>query len=414
MQYPSNEKFNIPGNNNLLASNKKASNRSLFLNSSSIDIDKPIHPSLAPKHHGEKEDLGASATSNLSPLYQGSIGVDMVSVSIDLNEDDFSGDFLTSLFNGGRNKGKIQLPGGFPDVFASFNNHAYQLNLRFNPSNFTRDRGFEVCPIEMLPYLVDMVICAVFDYASKGSLPPYKAKKMLQARVNRRTGEISNPPKNWLETVHISSLDFTRDLTVVGCDFSLSQMKNFHPKGYKTVVHYLNDGQINTITHQSGKKSPRFKIYNKTVERDSKIASGKKHLVRFEEEIFRFEVHLPRAYLTKKLQIFTLADLTPTNFYLMGEKLWAKSGLKKPLHWEGQKMQDLFDAGMDSREVLEFIGLLIAKRNDVSFHTNTWFSDEFKEKFWALGFDFDKSIFEQGKNYAHWNFQTGHLEYLDK
>ena len=75
-------------------------------------------------------------------------------------------------------------------------------------------------------------------------------------------------------------------------------------------------------------------------------------------------------------------------------------------------MQDMFDAGMNSSEVLEFIGLFIAKRNDVSFHTNTWFSDEFKEKFWALGFDFDESIFEQGKNYAQWNFQTGLLEYL--
>ena len=414
MQYPSNTESNISDNTHPLATKKKASNRRLFLNSSSIDIDKPIHPSLAAKHHGEKEDLGASATSDLSPLYQGSIGIDMVSVSIDLNEDDFSGDFLTSLFNGGPNKAKIQLPGGFPEVFASFNSGAFQLNLRFNPSNFTRDWGFEVCPIEILPNLIDKVICEVFDYASKGSLPPYKAKKKLQAPVNRRTGEISNPPKNWLEAVHISSLDFTRDLTVIGCDFSLSQMKHFHPKGYKTVVHYLNDGQINTITHQSGKKSPRFKIYNKTVERDSKIASGKKHLARFEEEIFRFEVHLPRTYLTKKLQIFTLADLTPINFFLMGEKLWAKSGLNKPLHWEGQKMQDLFDAGMDSREVLEFIGLFVAKRNDVSFHTNTGFSDEFKEKFWALGFDFDKSIFEQGKNYARWNFKTGLLEYLEK
>ena len=412
MQYPSNAESNFSDNNNPLVSKKKASNRSLFLNTSSIDIDKPIHPSLAPKHHVKKEDLGASATWDLSPLYQGSIGIDMVSVSIDLNEDNFSGDFLTSLFNGGRYKGKIQLPGGFPDVFASFNNYAFQLNLRFNPSNFTRDRGFEVCPIELLPHLVDLVLCTVFDYASKGSLPPYKANNGLLARVNRRTGEISNPPKNWLETIHISSLDFTRDLTVVGCDFLLAQMKNFHPKGYKIIVHYLNDGQINTITHQSGKKSPRFKIYNKTVERDSKIASGKKHLARFEEEILRFEVHLPRAYLTEQLQIFTLADLTPTNFYLMGEKLWEKSGMNQPIHWDGQKMQDMFDAGMNSSEVLEFIGLFMAKRNDVSFHTNTWFSDEFKEKFWALGFDFDESIFEQGKNYAQWNFQTGLLEYL--
>jgi hypothetical protein len=77
-------------------------------------------------------------------------------------------------------------------------------------------------------------------------------------------------------------------------------------------------------------------------------------------------------------------------------------------------MQDLFDAGMDSREVLEFIGLFIAKRNGVSFHTNTWFSDEFKEKFSQIDFDLEKSIFGQGKDYAKWNFKTGLLEYLDK
>jgi hypothetical protein len=335
----------------------------------------------------------------------------MVSIAVLVGEDDISADFLISLFGPNKYKGKITIP-GFPEINGSWNSYFMQLNLRFNPSNFTRDLGFEICPMSLLEVVVDKVIRAVFAYVDSQSVPPYEDLAKLEPRINRQTGEFALPPAKWQDTVVISSLDVTRDFSTTDKRFSMEQMSALHPKGYRTVVHYRKDGDLETITHTSGRKSPKFKIYNKSKERKAKIKSGARHLREFQEPTFRFEVHVPRTYLVKKFKIDTLTSLSESKFLAIANELWNTSNFSMPLVWAGQKTQELIDSSEYSEEVCEFVGAFEALQHKVVLKTQLHFNPDFLHNLEIVGIDWNKSIFDQGKPYAFWNFETGFLEII--
>jgi len=298
-----------------------------------------------------------------------------------------------------------------PQIEGSWKVYLGQLNLRFNPSNMTRELGFEICPIQLLDNCIDGVIRAVFRYGGY-ECPPYDNLALMTPMVNKQTGELAPMPQVWQETVVLNAIDIARDFTTKESRFSMRQMGDIHPKGYPAIVHYQNHGQLNTLTHTSGRKSPRFKFYNKTVERAKKIKEGRVGLVEFQVPTFRFEVHIPRTYLKKTLSIDTLADLTAEEFFRISHCMWEKSNFSTPLVWEGQKTQELLDAGAPLAQVFEFLGLVEARHQSVNYEPYTSFDDEFMGMIGKVGFSFTEPIKKQGAPYAQWDFGSGSLEHL--
>ena len=356
-------------------------------------------------------DLGDfSTTWNLSHLSMTDIGIDMVSIAVLLHENDIDGAFLSVLFGPGKTGGKISIQ-GYPQIHGSWNVYLGQLNLRFNPSNLSRPLGYELCPIQALDKCVDAVIRAVFRYGGY-EFPPYDNLALMTPRVNKQTGELAPIPQVWQETVVLNAIDIARDVTTKDSRFSMNQMGEIHPKGYPAIVHYRNDGQLNTLTHTSGRKSPRFKFYNKAVERAKKIKEGRVALEEFQVPTYRFEVHIPRTYLKKTLSIDTLADLTPDEFFRIAHLMWEKSNSSTPLVWEGQKTQELLNAGAPRSQVFEFLGSVEARYQGVNFEPYSSCDDEFMKILKEVGFSDTQPINKQGTPYAQWNFWSGSLEIL--
>ena len=411
---------------------KNTPNRTPYLSSKSNINTKKTHDYLElPENQGclgEAKELPISSSSILpSYLLDGTCGIDMVSIAVPMSgeyiDDDessdedldlmdrYSGDFIIGLFGPGKYKSKVVLP-GLTEVRISWNFYSLELNVRFNPSNITRQEGFEICPIGMLPDVIDKVLRALFNYAAPGTLPPYDTPRPLAPRVNMQTGEKQAQPKNWKQIIHLSAIDVTRDLMALDSRFSLEQMKDIHPKGYTNITHHRNHGKLNTITHVSGPKSPRFKFYDKHEERARKIRRGARHLDVVPEGTLRFEVHIPRKYLTEKLAIYTLHDLSSEKFLQVAQNLWETSNLSRPLIWEGQKTQEMLDAGIPNFQVHEFIGLVHAVQSHVHLQVYSGFDEEFFDKLETVGFKFEESPFTQGRAYAKWNFETGNLQIL--
>lgn len=374
----------------------------------SVSNTKGLGTSQSSQEIGDLGDFRASW--NPSHLSMTDIGIDMVSIAVLLHENDIDGAFLSILFGPGKTRGKISIQ-GLPQIQGSWNVYLGQLNLRFNPSNISRAMGYEICPIQALDKCVDAVIRAVFRYGGY-EFPPYDNLALMTPRVNKQTGELAPIPQVWQETVVLNAIDIARDFTTKESRFSMKQMGDIHPKGYPAIVHYQNDGQLNTLTHTSGRKSPRFKFYNKAVERAKKIKEGRVGLVEFQRPTYRFEVHIPRTYLKKTLSIDTLADLTADEFFRIAHLMWEKSNFSTPLVWEGQKTQELLDAGAPHSQVFEFLGLVQARHQSVNYEPYTCFDDEFMSVLRKVGFTFTEPINKQGTPYARWDFGSGSLENL--
>jgi len=373
-----------------------------------VPKDDYLHLPIKPRVTDDLLPPGQGEVKPPSYLSDGTLGIDMVSLTVPIGEN-FDVDCLHALLGGNRQRGTVSIP-GFPTIYASFNHIKFSLNLRFNPSNFSRDQGLEICPIEKLPDIVDLVVRQVFDMASKGSLPPYEDESSLLAYIDPKTGEKLGYRRPWKEMVTITSIDVARRLVASDERFSLQQMADLHPKGYPAVLNYRNGGQLNTVTHTSGKKSPRFKIYNKTTERSKRIQSGKTHLLPLEQGTYRFEVHVPRKFLIEKLHIDTLSQLSAEKFEEIAHVLWEKSNYGTPLHWEGLKVQELLATEINSDELFRYVGWQECEIRHVKMPLANKPSDDFWDQLKNYGIDPTKSIFKQGAPYAKWDFESGLLE----
>ena len=290
-----------------------------------------------------------------SYLVDGSFGIDMVRISLTVDPNSVvHADFLSKVYgsDGNKTNGRVRLPGQ-PNVYMFWPDTGKQvMSLNFNPSNFSRKDGFEICPPVLLSHYVEVVIRAVLTLGDPLARPSFMEKEPW--------GVIGPWPRNWTEFIGISNLHLARDMTINDPRFNLEQLRRLKPKRMGAVRLTIGeDGEVETVSHTAGKDTPRHQIYNKTRERKKLLESKKKVKAAstpVPEGTFRYEIQIPRVAL-RKSHIYTLDVMTPERIKKMALGHWDNSNYSTPLIWEGQIATEMSTVLTDSEiaESLQYI-----------------------------------------------------------
>lgn len=336
----------------------------------------------------------------------GSFGIDMIRVSLIVDPNSVvHASFLSNVYGteGNKTNGRVRLPGQ-PNIYLFWPDTGKQImSIRFNPSNFSRLDGYEICPPPLLSTYVEKVIRAVLAMGDPQARPIFME--------NEPWGVIGPWPSNWTESIGISELHLARDLTIADARFDLEQMRCMKPQRMGAVKLILGPTDlVETVTHTSGKGTSRHQIYDKHKERKKALASkkqGKAVSKPIPKGTFRYEVQMPRLALRKK-HINTLDLLTPDRIQKMALNYWSDSNYHRPLIWEGQVATDLAPSLTDTEiaQVLQFI------RNQSLGVNMSYTPKEVKQIEKAIkkfGISSKSPLSQQGKPYGHLDFEVGGL-----
>ena len=277
-----------------------------------IGTQREFHQKTSKSQFYSPRDIHAMKDPYLQglPKYMtdGSFGIDGLTISLALDEDSIDlALFLTNLIGkGNKTKGAVRLH-GMPSVwiFWPSTDIRQRLKINFNPSNFSRVDGFEICPPTLL-----------FHYVAK-ALKTILIKGDPEARPLFMSGEpygVLEPwPENWPEDIEVFQVHYARDIVITDPNFSLTLLQDTKPKYTKATLVYRNFGVIETISHPHSKKVAKHSFYDKYRERQRLLASKKKYkqfYLPVLEGTKRYEVQVPRAELKKfhheTLDIFTV------------------------------------------------------------------------------------------------------------
>jgi len=241
-------------------------------------------------------------------LLDGSMGIDGLTVSLALDEDSIDlASFLTNLIGeGNKTKGAVRLPEmPSPWIFWPSTDIRQRLKINFNPSNFARTDGFEICPPPLLFYYVERALRTILGKGDPGARPLFMAGEPY--------GVVSPWPENWPREIEVFQAHYARDVVITDPSFNMELLQNIKPKYAKATLTYRNKGVIETISHPHSKKVAKHSFYDKFREREKLLKSKKQYKDLYKpvpKGTKRYEVQAPRAelkkYHHKTLDVFTV------------------------------------------------------------------------------------------------------------
>ena len=300
------------------------------------DLDKSKSKKTFKSQFYSPFDLQSQEISDLKklPLFMkdGTFGIDGLTISIGLDEDSIDlAEFLANLIGrGNKTKGAVSLP-NMPSawIFWPSTDTRQRLKISFNPSNFSRLDGFEICPPPLLNYYVEKALRAILRKGDKTARPSFMSHEPY--------GMLEPWPENWTSEVELFQVHYARDLLIKDPDFDLSIMHDLKPKYAKATLVYRNSGVVETISHPGSKKIAKHSFYDKHRERERLLRSKKKYknaFARIQPGTKRYEVQVPRAEL-KKYNNLTLDILTPDRILKAAVHYWELSNYGQKINlWE--------------------------------------------------------------------------------
>ena len=265
-------------------------------------------------------------------MTDGTFGIDGLTISLELDEDSIDlAEFLANLIGrGNKTKGAVSLP-NMPSawIFWPSTDARQRLKVNFNPSNFSRLDGYEICPPPLLNYYVELALKTILRKGDPAARPAFMA--------NEPYGVLDPWPDSWTKEVELFQVHYARDLVMSDPDFDLSVMQDLKPKYSKATLVYRNSGVVETISHRSSKTVAKHSFYDKFLER-KKLLKSKKRYRNFYQPIprntKRYEVQIPRAEL-KKFNNTTLDILTPERIFKAINYYWNLSNYGERIQlWE--------------------------------------------------------------------------------
>jgi len=344
-----------------------------------------------------------------SYMVDGSFGVDMVRISLVVDPNSVvHADFLSNVYgsDGNKTNGTVKLPGQ-PNVYMFWPDTGRQImTLQFNPSNFSRELGLEICPPVLLGQFVKYVIQQVLALGDPQARPDFMASAPW--------GALEPWPQNWYEFVYLSNIHFARDMVISDPRFDLSQLELLKPKRMGAVKLILgSDGSVETVTHTAGKDTAKHQIYDKHKERKKLLASKKKTKVVTDpipQGTFRYEVQVPRVAL-RKIHIKTLDVMTPERIEKMALGYWANSNYGTPLIWAGQVAAEMGTV-MSFTEMAEAIHFINNLQLGVPINLPRKEQKRIEGLIKSSGFSIKKPLSQQGLPYGSLDFKTGGLSLI--
>jgi hypothetical protein len=342
-------------------------------------------------------------------MQDGTFGVDMIRLSLYVDPDSVAhANFLSKLWGSDGNKttGTVKLPDQ-PNVYMTWPDTGNQtMTLEFNPSNFSRSFGLEICPPVLLGNFVELAIREVLKFGDPVARPYFMS--------NEPSDVIGPWPRNWTEHIQVTNLHIARDFQISDPRFDLRQLECHKPTRMGAVKFILGaDGSVETVTHTAGKGTARHQVYNKYKERQKLLASKKRFKAATDpvpEGTYRYEIQIPRVALRKN-HIYTLDLLTPDRIYKMGLSYWNNSNYGSPLNWAGQAAVEMSTVMTDS-EVAETIQFI----NNMQLGVPMSYSKKDQKRIEGLikksGFSMKKPLHQQGLPYGSLDFNSGGLSLI--
>lgn len=366
-----------------------------------------------------RENSESPSSRRLEPDYldlqpnftlDGTFGVDRIRVSLTVDPNSVAhADFLSKVYgsDGNKTRGRVRLEGQ-PHVYIFWPDTGNQLmTLEFNPSNFSRRDGFEICPPVLLPYYTQRVIMQVLALGDPQARPSFMAAYPY--------AQIGPWPSDWTSHIKVSSIHLARDFLIKDPRFSLEQLKTFKPARMAAVCLYLNSkGEIETVTHPASRGTARHQIYDKHSERKKLLASKKKEKAADKpvpEGTYRYEIQIPRLAL-RKIHLDTLDWFTPERILKMGRAYWDASRYHTDLVWEGQIYVDSAQT-LTPRE----LDLCLQYVHKAQLNVPSTYTVEERRtlelQLKKAGISRHSALASQGQAYGFLNFDLGGIELID-
>ena len=372
------------------------SNRGLYL-----PIYKSTSESDGAPASSESQDSKEAERSYLS---NGSCGVDKTRIAVGIDPDSihlpsFMARLLKPKRDGTPSDGIAQIP-DFPEVYIKWDHQRFRLYLEFNPSDFTRESGLELCPFELLPLITEVVIRRVLLQGDPDALPTGAVK-------SKKKGERFSLPVDWAEDIEVFRIDLARDFHISDERFSLRQLETTWPSRsrHRAATHFLNGGKLNTLSYPVANRTTKIKLYDKYAER---MAKPFKNAPPIPEGTFRFEISIPR----HQLRLFHLTDLgvlTPLRLEKLIKEKWEVSNFWTNLIWEGAAMDLAHDSKLPASRINEVLGFAECFRHSIFMRYSIKDEKSLRADAKKLGISLGRPLTKQGKPYAHLHFMSGNL-----
>jgi len=365
-------------------------------------LHKTIHKPDVPSAKSELQKSASRQQAYGSHLTDGSFGVDKTRITVQMKPEtihDLS--FVQKLLKPKRygfpTKGLAAIE-NFPAIFIKWDGYNHRLELEFNPSDFTRDEGFELCPFEILPLTCDWVIRKVLATGDPQARPIFAKNELKRGRHDFNPG--------WESQVQVSRLDLARDFHITDPRFSEEQLAHIYPSRsrHQAATHFRNDGLLNTLSYPVSARTPHIKFYNKCEERKRKPIPN---ALPIKKGTYRFEVSYPRHAL-REMHRPTLDLMTPVALGKMIRSKWVASNYWINLIWEGSLVKLLLEK-VGPIEAAEITFLIHCLGVGIKPEMPRAVLAARMRVIRALGLSTKLPIHKQGPFYGHLDFIAGSL-----
>jgi hypothetical protein len=372
---------------------ENSSNRGL---SSSYSVHNPYTPVTAERKSRSYGNTGG---------HEGQRGLDKLVIYIKFHENHIDiHRFLNRLLKDAISSGKVSVP-GWPDIHIRWNSGISgqasegKLRVEFNPSDFTRSYGFELCPFAGITEICRIVIENLIKAGDPGAL--------LSFQVDEKTGEISTEwPSTWTKHVQCTRIDLAQDFLISDERFQLSQLRLFRPRQMRAVVNYINGRTINTVSHKANDKHWKMKIYDKYAERKTNPKSDAPAIMPGHT---RFEVQLKYSDL-KSNGLLTLDRLEEHLLTACLINYWEISNYHQPLFSEQQFISDLMAGGLTFEQSTAIFYYLHAKDNSIPLPVlPDRTMRELRKCMKSFGIRLSEGLRQSQYTYGHLDVHTGSL-----
>jgi hypothetical protein len=215
----------------------------------------------------------------------------------------------------GASEGNWKHPLG-PSIHCRLDKANAALLVDFNPSRIFDPQGTKLCSASLVAATVKVVIEELMDLG--GMVPVF-------AMSEDRQEYLDDWEPGWQAEVGLIRVDVARDFALPPEIFDASWYQDVKPKNARATVEWRNNGQIETISGQYGKKTGAPKFYNKHLQ---SIKAGTTKPA--PAGTFRFEQVLRWKQLHQN-HLHALDQLTEATVERALHKYWDKSRLGEPV-----------------------------------------------------------------------------------
>jgi len=339
-----------------------------------------------------------------SYLSNGSCGVDKTRIAVCIDPDSihlpsFMARLLKPKRDGTPSDGIAQIP-DFPEVYIKWDHQKFRLYIEFNPSDFTRETGLELCPFELLPLVTETVIRRVLMQGDPRAIPEGAIR-------SKKKGERYVLPEDWTKHIEVFRIDLARDFHITDDRFSLRQLEATWPSRSrnKAATHFLNGGRLNTLSYPVANRTTKIKLYDKYRERLSKPVKNGPPIP---EGTFRFEISIPRHQL-RRFHLTNIEVLIPKRLEKLIKEKWETSNYWTNLIWEGEAMDLAHDSKLPASRINEVLGFAECFRHSIFMRYSIKDEKSLRADAKKLGISLGRPLTKQGKPYAHLHFISGDL-----